>query len=214
MVRHCSVGLLLLVVVTLVVGGCMRETIDDRGVRIDEPSWYDPNVEYNRLTVGDDGLIRCVVSYIESPTEFEINFRRPRKVRMAGVKPPERSQFPDDKSYNEIMEEAKGYLLHWAGSGNPVFLRPQPGTDLRDEKAVIVATPLLVSERQPDPERPAFVDMVQGMLSRGLVQLAGDDRMAEFGRPEAARSAWEAQQIARRSKLGIWRHSEATASGR
>jgi endonuclease YncB( thermonuclease family) len=200
---------------TLIVVGCIRETIGADGVRISEPSWYDPNVEYDRLTVGEDGLIRCVFSFIKSPTEVEINFRRPRKVRFAGVKAPDRSSFPDDKSYNDLLEEAKGYILHWAGGGNPVFLRPQPGTNLRDEKAIIVGTPLLVAERQPNPERPSFVDLTQGMLSRGLVQLAGDHAMAEFGRPEVARSAWEAQQHARNSRVGVWRYREAaTAAGR
>jgi len=161
------------------------------------------NSDFATLTVGEDGLIRCVVSRIKSPTEFDINFRSVRSVRLPGV------EGVDAKSNPELYAEAMSYIRKFAGNGNPIFLRPLQGVDLKDERKVIVAFPLLVAERQPDPDQTLFVDLIQGMLSRGLLKISNYD---EFDRPEVARAAYQAEEYAKQNKIGMWGNVRATTA--
>lgn len=149
--------------------------------------------DYNGLTVGEDGLIRCVVSHIKTPTEFDINFRNTRSVRLAGVSAPDVN--------SPQYAEARAYLYNYTGKGNPIFLRPLPGIDVKDERSVIVGFPLLVADRQPSPDQTLFVDLIQGMLSRGLLRITNYE---EFDRPEVARAAHQAEEYARKNRVGIW----------
>jgi len=161
--------------------------------------------DFGGLTLGEDGLVRCAVTRIKTATEFVINRNNPRNVRLAAIKGPNEATDPN------LYDQARRYLLEYIGQGNTIYLRPLPGSNLKDQRLTIVGFPLLVSDRQPDPARPLFVDLIQGMLSRGLAEISDPD---EFDSPEVMRAAYRAQEMAKTNRLGIWANHKGTVASR
>jgi hypothetical protein len=181
----------IIIAFTLLLSGCVTETVDERGNPVGKAKLSD------ELVVDSAGRIIARPTHIYAPDRIVVNGDTPteREIRLLGVEGLSEDDAP--VTYKKSQE----WLHNYVAGEDEIYIKPAINADLDDRVIYGIVYLRARDADSGDPIPGGYVNVNMAMLSVGLVKIRDLREFEDEGLRDRMKKA---QAMAKREKEGLW----------